>query len=143
MWCAVGKCLSRLSSSGGSSGADGGLWSYQQQREGALLAYERAVQCDDREGVATRELARMHRDMGDSPSAASCYKSFLDIQDLILQGSTSGSIIPAEELNGLGIPDAADFDPSRLRAGNNINIIVLYTNIFHNFIILMSFSSSH
>ena len=74
MWCAVGKCLSRLSSSsGGSSGMVGGdrgkglvgkvqkllLFSVllislrqgtpHQQREGALLAYERAVQCDDRE----------------------------------------------------------------------------------------------
>lgn len=134
MWCAVGKCLSRLSSSsGGSSGATGsgsggrGLVSStiiiiipmlsqlhvfrrnlaqgtpKQQREGALLAYERAVQCDDREvlsrictpcymtfrntsccalkGVATRELARMHREIGNIAQAAACFKNYLAIQD--------------------------------------------------------------
>ena len=108
MWCAVGKCLSRLSSSGGSSGGtDGRLQAAHRHKEAALLAYQRAVQCDDKEGVATRELAKMHREMGNSSAAAACYKNFLFIQDQLLLGpqELSGAA-QAGMMDSSGVTDA-------------------------------------
>jgi tetratricopeptide (TPR) repeat protein len=56
MWCAVGSCYQKL-----------GNISH------ALRAYERAVRADDREGIATRELARLYREQGNNDGAARCY----------------------------------------------------------------------
>jgi anaphase-promoting complex subunit 8 len=82
MWCAVGKCLYKLSSSGSGLGASlTGSNAWANQRYAALLAYERAVQCGDSEGVATRELAKMYREFGNKPSAALCYVKYLALQD--------------------------------------------------------------
>ena len=60
MWCAVGNCLGRLG-----LGKD------------AMSALERAVSSGDREGIATRELARLYRDSGQSTKAAECYHKHL------------------------------------------------------------------
>eukprot|EP01041_Mallomonas_annulata_P003336 gene3336-6600_t len=56
MWSAVGSCHGRL----------GG-------QVAAIRAYERAVDCEDSEGIATRELARLYRETGQLSRAASCY----------------------------------------------------------------------
>jgi tetratricopeptide (TPR) repeat protein len=56
MWCAVGNCLCRLGT-----------------KAEATKAFERAVAAGDREGVATRELARLYRDGGLAGKAAECY----------------------------------------------------------------------
>jgi anaphase-promoting complex subunit 8 len=56
MWCAVGNCLCRLGT-----------------KAEATKAFERAVAVGDREGVATRELARLYRDEGLASKAAECY----------------------------------------------------------------------
>lgn len=56
MWCAVGNCQARLGN-----------------QSAAIKSYERAVDSDDREGVATRELARLYRDIGSVDLAAGCY----------------------------------------------------------------------
>ena len=53
----------------------------------AMLALERAVSCGDREGIATRELARLYRDAGMSGRAAECYHKHL--QALGIDNATS------------------------------------------------------
>ena len=60
MWSAVGSQCVRLSC-----------------RMDAMLAFERALQCGDSEGVATRELARLYRDEGRMAEAAQCYIRYL------------------------------------------------------------------
>lgn len=67
MWCAVGNCLSRLGS-----------------RKDAILALERAVISGDREGIATRELARLYREAGQSGKAAECYHKHLQSLGILL-----------------------------------------------------------
>ena len=51
MWCAVGNCCSRLG-----------------MKNDAILALQRAVSSGDKEGIATRELARLYRESGTSSS---------------------------------------------------------------------------
>ena len=60
MWCAVGNCLCKL-----------GLTS------DAILAYERAVGSRDHEGIAVKELARLHRACGNTSDAATYFVHFL------------------------------------------------------------------
>ncbi len=81
MWCAVGNCFSRLGS-----------------KKDAMLTLEKAVHCGDREGIihplislfilftnslayvgiATRELARLYRENGNTIKAAECYHKHLN-----------------------------------------------------------------
>ena len=80
MWCAVGNCFSRLGS-----------------KKDAMLTLEKAVHCGDREGttlsnsvlylltylhayegIATRELARLYRENGNTTKAAECYHKHLN-----------------------------------------------------------------
>lgn len=53
MWCAVGNALLKL--------AAGGVAGSSLLRQEAISTLERAVACGDQEGIATRELARLHR----------------------------------------------------------------------------------
>lgn len=62
MWCAVGNCLLKLN-----------------LREETILTYQRAVSCGDREGIATRDLARLYREDGRGEQAARCYTQYLTI----------------------------------------------------------------
>jgi len=48
-------------------------------REQAIVGFERAVRCGDQEGVATRDLARLCREEGQSARAAEFYQQFLQI----------------------------------------------------------------
>lgn len=60
MWSAVGNCLLKL-----------------EQRSEAILAFERAVQCGDKEGIATRDLARLYKEDNRMPQAAEIYYQYL------------------------------------------------------------------
>jgi len=60
MWSAVGSQYVRLGA-----------------KKDAMLTFERAMNCGDSEGVATRELARLYRDEGRLEDAANCYVGFL------------------------------------------------------------------
>ncbi len=60
MWSAVGSQYARLGA-----------------KQDAMLAFERAMNCGDSEGVATRELARLYRDEGRMEAAAKCYIEYL------------------------------------------------------------------
>jgi anaphase-promoting complex subunit 8 len=60
MWSAVGNCLLKL-----------GL------KNQAILTYERSVNAGDREGIATRDLARLYRDEMLNDKAANLYYKYL------------------------------------------------------------------
>jgi len=60
MWSAVGSQYVRLGA-----------------KKDAMLTFERAMNCGDSEGVATRELARLYRDEGRLEDAANCYVGYL------------------------------------------------------------------
>ena len=84
MWNAVGTCLSRL---GNSSGSREVSW---RSKNEAIEAYERAVHCNDSEGLATRELARLHREMGNTTKAAHYYLFHLESRDKLHMESVEG-----------------------------------------------------
>lgn len=71
MWCAVGSCLAKLG-----------------QPRDAILSYERAVGCGDREGVAARELARQYREAGMTDKAAACFLRLVQERSSQVPGST-------------------------------------------------------
>jgi len=82
MWGAVGNCLSRLGN-----------------RREAMVALERAVNSGDKEGIATRELARLYREAGQSAAAADCYHRHLKMLGI---GSDDGHyLVDAERAEGL------------------------------------------
>lgn len=82
MWGAVGNCLSRLGN-----------------RREAMVALERAVNSGDKEGIATRELARLYREAGQSAKAADCYHRHLKMLGI---GTDDGHyLIDAERAEGL------------------------------------------
>ena len=60
MWSAVGSQFVRLGA-----------------KKDAMRTFERAMNCGDSEGVATRELARLYRDEGRLEDAANCYVGYL------------------------------------------------------------------
>jgi tetratricopeptide (TPR) repeat protein len=60
MWSAVGNCLLRLN-----------------LRSDAIATYERAVSSGDREGMATRDLARLYRDDHQIKRASELYYTYL------------------------------------------------------------------
>eukprot|EP00978_Attheya_sp_CCMP212_P041347 scaffold235868_cov58-Attheya_sp.AAC.2 len=62
MWCAAGGCYLGLG-----------------RRADAIRSYERAVSNHDAEGVATRSLAALYREDGDSERAARCYLRHLEL----------------------------------------------------------------
>lgn len=66
----AGNCLSRLGGGGIGGSAVSRDASVRVKKE-AIAAYRRAVCCDDREGTATRELARLYR----------CYAASINIDD--------------------------------------------------------------
>ena len=66
MWCAIGACLVRIQANASDS-------------IDAILAYERAAACDDREGVAVRELAKLHKNRGERSKAAKYYRDFIQV----------------------------------------------------------------
>ena len=74
MWSATGSCMVKLGC-----------------RREAMLVFERAVACGDREGVATRELARLYRDEGRLDEAADCY-----LRKLAAAGHDVEEILDAE-----------------------------------------------
>ena len=86
MWNAVGTCLSRL---GNSSGSREVSW---RSKTEAIEAYERAVHCEDAEGLATRELARLHREMGNTTKAAHYYLFHVQSRDKSLLPSHPGGV---------------------------------------------------
>ena len=60
-------------------------------REQAIVGFERAVRCGDQEGVATRDLARLCREEGQSARAAEFYQQFLQISRFFdAEGDVSG-----------------------------------------------------
>jgi anaphase-promoting complex subunit 8 len=88
MWCAVGSCLVRL----GGCTAD------------AMRAFERAVATGDREGVATRELARLYRDGGLAGKAAECYYRHL----LLAGGGALGAAVQGVVMGAEGAGEAGE-----------------------------------
>jgi len=60
MWSAVASCLSRLGNT-----------------LDAIGAYERAADCNDTEGIAVRELARLHKSTGNTTGAARYFETYL------------------------------------------------------------------
>jgi anaphase-promoting complex subunit 8 len=67
MWCAVGNCYTKLG------------WI-----KDAISALERAVEAGDKEGVATRELARLYRETGQPSKAADKYLEHLQLSGISL-----------------------------------------------------------
>jgi hypothetical protein len=60
----VGNCLSRLTSGGVTNGSVSAIQAREmgmKAKREAIEAYKRAVACDESEGLATRELARLYR----------------------------------------------------------------------------------
>eukprot|EP01038_Epipyxis_sp_PR26KG_P006178 gene6178-8509_t len=97
MWCAVGNCIRKL-----------GI------KSDAIAIFERAVACGDREGIATRDLARLYRDDGQSVRAVEFYFKFLQVRELldsevdiksILQYNNSSSSLTAITPEMLGLLD--------------------------------------
>jgi tetratricopeptide (TPR) repeat protein len=60
MWSAVGNCLLKLS-----------------KTSEAMVAYERAVNCGDREGIATRDLAKLYKEERLFDKASTMYYAYL------------------------------------------------------------------
>mmetsp|Transcript_2981 Transcript_2981/g.4189 ORF Transcript_2981/g.4189 Transcript_2981/m.4189 type:complete len:700 (+) Transcript_2981:3-2102(+) len=63
MWCALGGCYLGL-----------------ERREDAIRSYERAVSNNDIEGFATKKLAALYKEDGDSERAAKCYLQHLELR---------------------------------------------------------------
>ena len=61
MWCAMGGCYLSL-----------------DRRQEAIKSYERAICNNDREGIATRKLAKLYREEGEKEKAARCYQRLVD-----------------------------------------------------------------
>lgn len=74
MWSAVGNCLLKLSPSNRSHKGS-------RLRSEAIRSFERAVGCGDKEGIATRDLARLCRDEGDALKAAEHFYSFVHLRN--------------------------------------------------------------
>ena len=79
MWSALGSCLVKLTC-----------------RNEAMLVFERALSCGDKEGVATRELARLYREEGRVEEAADCYLRRLaaaghDVEEILEAGGRDGA----------------------------------------------------
>lgn len=67
MWCAVGSAYANL-----------------QRTDDAIRAYERALEQDDSEGIATQKLAALYRQQeGYEEKAAACYWRHLEIRYLV------------------------------------------------------------
>ena len=73
MWCAVGNCLHRLGSV-----------------NEAVVAFERALEHGDNEGVATKDLAHLYKESGLFDKAAEVYRRHVDADT----GRSSSSIAP-------------------------------------------------
>mmetsp|Transcript_19560 Transcript_19560/g.21229 ORF Transcript_19560/g.21229 Transcript_19560/m.21229 type:complete len:268 (-) Transcript_19560:1354-2157(-) len=85
LWSAVGNCLLKL-----------GL------KAESIGTYERAVAAGDREGIATRDLARLYRDDDEQSKAADMYYKFLKCNLFSLaQGDEEQSIPYSESLEDL------------------------------------------
>ena len=78
-----------------------------------MRAFERAVAAGDREGVATRELARLYRDSGLAGKAAECYYRHLQLTggptlaaavQGVVMGTTPTSAMDQGPGLALGIP---------------------------------------
>jgi anaphase-promoting complex subunit 8 len=104
MWNAVGTCLSRLGTSSGSREV-----SWRSKNE-AIEAYERAVNCDDAEGLAARELARLHREMGNSTKAAHFYLYHLQSRDKSMNHAAGDDDTASPEGSQGGYNDEVDVD---------------------------------
>ena len=63
MWCAMGGCYLGL-----------------ERRNDAIRSYERAVSNHDAEGIATKKLATLYREDGNSEQAARCYMRHLELR---------------------------------------------------------------
>ncbi len=57
--------------------AVGNSYAHLKRRDDAIRAYERALQHDDQEGIATQKLAALYRAKGDIEKAAKCYLQHL------------------------------------------------------------------
>lgn len=57
--------------------AVGNSYTHLKRRDDAIRAYERALQHDDLEGIATQKLAALYRGKGESEKAAKCYLQHL------------------------------------------------------------------
>ena len=78
MWCAMGSCYLSL-----------------DRRQEAIKSYERAINNVDREGIATRKLAKLYREEGDMEKAARCY------QRLISNSGSGGGDLDSAEAEAL------------------------------------------
>ena len=94
MWNAVGTCLSKLGTSSGSREV-----SWRSKNE-AIQAFERAAACDDGEGLAMRELARLHREMGNSTKAAHFYLCHLQSREKARQSQHHHELDGSDEVMG-------------------------------------------
>ena len=96
MWCAVGNCLGRLG-----LGKD------------AMLALERAVSSGDREGIATRELARLYRDSGQATKAAECYHKHLQTLGVKLENPEKLNAVEIDSERAEGLLFLASYHRSK------------------------------
>jgi anaphase-promoting complex subunit 8 len=55
----------------------GAVYSSLDRRQEAIKCFERAVNNVDREGTATRKLAKLYRDEGNAEKAARCYQKLV------------------------------------------------------------------
>ena len=98
MWSALGSCMIKLSC-----------------KSEAMLVFERALSCGDREGVATRELARLYREEGRLDEAADCY-----LRKLAAAGHDIEQILDA----GSGIPGA--IGGGAAAEGSNVSAMMVH-----------------
>jgi anaphase-promoting complex subunit 8 len=89
MWCAVGMTYTHL-----------------QRYNDAIRAYERAIQEDDTEGIATQKLATLYKKQhGQEEKAAACYWRHLEIRHLVTNTGTATSASPRHNNNNNNIDD--------------------------------------
>ena len=101
MWSAVGNCLLKLS-----------------MKSEAIATYERAVNCGDREGIATRDLARLYREDRQDQKAAELYYKYLQCNlfaELIVvkEGDEESQPLPTT-LEGLVADINYSYNPNQL-----------------------------
>eukprot|EP00981_Chlorochromonas_danica_P002340 scaffold453_cov187-Ochromonas_danica.AAC.10 len=102
MWSAVGNCLLKLG-----------------MKLNAIEVLERAVRSGDREGIATRDLARLYRDEGEEDRAADLYYRYLTCNlflDPILQ-------LPSPVEGGDRLPISLTELVSSLHSSNGFELI--------------------
>lgn len=75
MWCALGMTYVQL-----------------HRTDDAIRSYERALQQDDSEGVATQKLAALYKERGNDEKAAQCYMRHLELRHQVTHPSSAAGL---------------------------------------------------